>query len=235
MDDYYKRVLRMFATGDPGWTPASLGASLTGWFDAQDGSTFIFNGSSVASWGNKGSAGGAATNGTAAQQPAYDATGLNGRPCVKWSVIPQFLTSIVPTGVATFTVLAVVMHTYAASKFLFSATIGSGWRVQLTTAGAAQLFGSLSTTASDAGALSDAVLVVYRCVYDATKAYHFVNGVDKNGGVGTTANGGGDLILGRSNTFLGPAALGELLWYAGVMSAPDIALAEAYLTAKWGI
>lgn len=62
------------------WTPYQLGASLIGWHDAQDSSTITLNAGNIASWGNKASIGGAATQSTGANQPAYSATGFNGLP-----------------------------------------------------------------------------------------------------------------------------------------------------------
>lgn len=70
----------------PAWTPAALGAAVVGWHDAQDIATLTLNAGSVASWANKGSAGGAATQTTAAAQPAWSATGWDGTlPACVWA------------------------------------------------------------------------------------------------------------------------------------------------------
>lgn len=60
------------------WTPAQLGASVVGWHDAQDAATITLNAGNIASWANKASIGGAATQPTAVNQPAYSATGFDG-------------------------------------------------------------------------------------------------------------------------------------------------------------
>lgn len=73
-----------------GFTPASIGALV--WQDARDSSTITLNGSSFASWANKGSLGGALAQATASAQPAYSATGLNGFPTAVFnSVNTQYL------------------------------------------------------------------------------------------------------------------------------------------------
>ncbi|WGM30253.1 hypothetical protein [Brevundimonas sp. NIBR11] len=64
------------------WTPAVLGGSVVGWWDALDAATFTLNGENVAAWANKGAAGGAAVQTTGANQPAYSASARNGRPGV---------------------------------------------------------------------------------------------------------------------------------------------------------
>ena len=64
------------------WTPAALGSSLALWLDADDFSTITLNGSNVAQWSDKSGNGRHATQATAASQPAYNATGLNGKPAL---------------------------------------------------------------------------------------------------------------------------------------------------------
>lgn len=66
------------------WTPAELGASLALWLDADDASTITLNGSTVSQWSDKSGNGRNATQGTAANQPTYTASGLNGKPVLTW-------------------------------------------------------------------------------------------------------------------------------------------------------
>lgn len=65
-------------TPSAAWTPAALGASLVGWWDAQDSASITLNGGNVAAWANKGAAGGALTQTTGASQPSYSATAFDG-------------------------------------------------------------------------------------------------------------------------------------------------------------
>ena len=67
------------------WTPASLGADLALWLDADDADTITLNGSNVAQWDDKSGNGNHVSNGTAATQPAYLTTGWNGKPTVSFT------------------------------------------------------------------------------------------------------------------------------------------------------
>ncbi|MFM8006212.1 MAG: hypothetical protein ACKO86_15000 [Dolichospermum sp.] len=61
-------------------TPAQISTDL--WLDAADSSTIILNGSTVSQWRDKSGNERHATQATAANQPVYQATGLNGRPTI---------------------------------------------------------------------------------------------------------------------------------------------------------
>jgi hypothetical protein len=65
------------------WTPAELGADLALWLDAEDTASITLNGSNVSQWDDKSGNNRHATQGTASNQPAYAATGLNGKPTVE--------------------------------------------------------------------------------------------------------------------------------------------------------
>lgn len=70
------RLLRPRASG---FNPRSI-AGLKLWLDASDSTTITLNGSNVSEWRDKSGAGSpAAAQATAASQPAFNATGVNGR------------------------------------------------------------------------------------------------------------------------------------------------------------
>jgi hypothetical protein len=69
--------------GSSVWTPAELGPDLVLWLDADDASTITLNGSTVSQWADKSSNGYSVSNGTAATQPDYLATGFNGKPTLQ--------------------------------------------------------------------------------------------------------------------------------------------------------
>ena len=71
------------------WTPASLGADLALWLDADDAGTITLNGSDVAQWDDKSGNGNDVSNGAASTQPAYLATGWNGNPTVSFTATGQ--------------------------------------------------------------------------------------------------------------------------------------------------
>ena len=65
------------------WTPASLGADLALWLDAEDTASITLNGSTVSQWDDKSGNNFNFANATASEQPAYLATGLNGKPSLR--------------------------------------------------------------------------------------------------------------------------------------------------------
>ncbi|MFM5962620.1 MAG: hypothetical protein ACKOQ2_36645 [Dolichospermum sp.] len=71
---------RLVVLGKKLWTPAQISTDL--WLDAADSSTIILNGSTVSQWRDKSGNERHATQATAANQPVYQATGLNGRPTI---------------------------------------------------------------------------------------------------------------------------------------------------------
>jgi hypothetical protein len=67
------------------WRPDELGADLTLWLDAEDASTITLNGSNVSQWSDKSASAAHGAQATAASQPLYTASGLNGKPVVTFS------------------------------------------------------------------------------------------------------------------------------------------------------
>lgn len=65
------------------WTPENLGPSLALWLDASDTTTVILNGSNVSQWNDKSGNNRNATQGTAAAQPLFVPTGMNGLPTLQ--------------------------------------------------------------------------------------------------------------------------------------------------------
>jgi hypothetical protein len=80
------------------WTPALLGADLALWLDAADTDTITLNGSDVSQWDDKSGNGNHASQATAAEQPTYQATGLNSKPTVSFDA-----TKILEFGSTLFT------------------------------------------------------------------------------------------------------------------------------------
>jgi hypothetical protein len=77
------RLLRPSATG---FNPKSI-AGLSLWLDASDSSTITLNGSNVSEWRDKSGYGSpSASQSTAASQPAYTASAINGRPGVSFEL-----------------------------------------------------------------------------------------------------------------------------------------------------
>jgi hypothetical protein len=82
----YDHPFRWDATpvgGSKLWRPDELGADLALWLDAEDAASITLNGTDVAQWDDKSGNGRNASQATAANQPAYLATGFNGKPTLQ--------------------------------------------------------------------------------------------------------------------------------------------------------
>lgn len=97
------------------WTPANIQTAL--WLDAADAATITLNGSTVSQWNDKSGNGFHLTQGTAANQPTYSATGLNGRPTLSTDGNDVLSRSNVPIlkNVGQGTIAIVVEYPAAAS------------------------------------------------------------------------------------------------------------------------
>lgn len=80
-------------TGASLWTPTSLGDGLIMWLDADDSSTIVLNGSTVSQWSDKSGSNNHATQSTAANQPAYNATYSSPATPPRGSSVPAIVTS----------------------------------------------------------------------------------------------------------------------------------------------
>lgn len=79
----YLGATEVYSSSVPLWTPADLGADLKLWLDAEDTATITLNGSNVSQWDDKSGNNFHFANATASGQPAYLATGLNGKPSLR--------------------------------------------------------------------------------------------------------------------------------------------------------
>jgi hypothetical protein len=73
------------------WRPDELGASLALWLDAEDTASITLNGSTVAQWDDKSGNARHVSQATAANQPTYTASGLNGKPVLTFDGIDDFM------------------------------------------------------------------------------------------------------------------------------------------------
>jgi len=71
------------------WRPTEIQTSL--WLDAEDSTTITLNGTTVSQWNDKSGNGINVSQATATSQPAYSATGLNGKPVIEFDGIDDVL------------------------------------------------------------------------------------------------------------------------------------------------
>ena len=111
------RLLVIINNDDQGgapWTPADLGADLALWLDADDASTITLNGTNVSQWDDKSGNNRHATQGTAADQPTYSATGLNGKPSLLFDGTNDVMLGVSAQTGFFITVLAPGLTSYGA-------------------------------------------------------------------------------------------------------------------------
>jgi hypothetical protein len=94
------------ALGSTPWDPSML-PGLVAWYDAQDDATITQAGGTVSQWNDKSGHGYNVVQGTAANQPAYNATGLNGFPALTFNgtsnyIVYTSVTGLFSTGVTEY-------------------------------------------------------------------------------------------------------------------------------------
>ena len=237
------------------WSPADLSAGLTLWFDAQDASTLVTDGGAVVEWRDRSGNGFHATQGTAADRPAHDSTGLNGRPSVVFDGTSDFLQ--LPTLPATswtggLTAAVVGRATTAswsrwfdigngqnANNIFMGRNAGTTEMILRTFTAGAQGNGSVSpTVASGANSLHVATVAAGAAGSAAASTY-WANGTAGTASTTfvpnavTRASG----YLGRSN-WTGDArlngAISEIVLAPADLSTADRQRLEGYLAHKWG-
>ena len=91
------------------WTPADITTAL--WLDASDASTVTTVSGAVSQWNDKSGNARHLTQGTAANRPAYQATGLNGLPTLQFDGFNDFLANTSYSfGASAYTFYCVVQY-----------------------------------------------------------------------------------------------------------------------------
>jgi hypothetical protein len=228
------------------WTPAQL-PGLALWLDAADASTITLNGSTVSQWNDKSGNNRHASQATAANQPTYSATGLNGKPTLTFDGLSDNLQATIPSlanqnNISFFGVTQILTRKY--SVFLGSG-MGGG-----TTGIRWGLFGQGNLTPDGLGwagpgsdvALGNGSLVPintpYQAVYTKTPTQWQIL---LNGSTISTVNdtsfptGTYSLTIGaeKEGSYQSNALASEIIIIGGILSTADRQLLEGYLAWKW--
>ena len=120
-----------------GWSPASLGASLYDYWDAEQPGTISLSGSAVTAWRSVNNSYSAA-QAVGAARPTYSATSFNSRPGVTFDGSDDELTyagvGVFPTGSVSSELWVLVDQTVAGSSagvraiFNYGSNAAAGWR-----------------------------------------------------------------------------------------------------------
>ena len=247
--------------GGAGWTPAEL-TGLALWLDAADSSTITLNGTDVSQWDDKSPNGYDLLQSTAAVQPEYIASGLNGKPTIRTDGNDRLdnTTSSLFRNVGVATWVAVAKYpvatggTAAALLMCSRGDANNSARLILTAAtNTGEFMGvggrrldtdSFQTAASSTPRIVDTwFFEVGQADYANAQANHWTNGVqDLTGAAFQTAGNTSDTnplsvnVFGSTN-ILAPAGteIAEVIAIEGPLTTADRQKLEGYLAWKWGL
>ena len=221
------------------WTPANITTAL--WLDANDASTITLNGSTVSEWRDKSGNARHASQGTAANQPTYTATGLNGKPVLTFDGNDWF--NPVTVSIPEFSVMMVLALTQNTSAVYYPI----GFNID---------GGNLGTGMSAGGSFFSQFPVIWNGLTGVQAAQATVLnapmilfGGSSSGGRQISVNGNtpssdavaqsiSAITIGkRSDAVQFPSVgpIGEVVVTNSLFSAADRQRLEGYLAWKWGL
>lgn len=245
------RLLKPRATG---FNPKSI-AGLKVWLDAASLSSLTFNGSTVSQVSDLSGNGYHATQGTANNQPTYQAAGFNSKPTLSFDTTDSLLSSatvadyfLTPATSPTMVlVMACYMPTVASSGgVVFGSDAQANGRVYFNShlSGTSTTFDTVNASGgrllfagqSDTGWTAPHIMTVYRI--GATMSVRR-NGVEiggKTNASGNFASTTAKLQIGKCDTAgANNMYMSECVVYAAALSALQIATIERGLGKKWGV
>jgi hypothetical protein len=255
----------------PAWSPADLGASLALWLDAADASTITLQGGGgsgpggsdhVSQWDDKSGNAWHMSQPTGANQPAYIASGLNGKPTIRTDGgdrLDNTTSSLFRNvGVATWVAVAkypvATSGTAAALLMCSRGDANNSARLILTAEPSGGQFMGVGGRRLDADSFQTAASSTPRIVdtwffevgqadYANAQANHWTNGTqDLTGAAFQTAGNTSDTnprsvnVFGSTN-ILAPAGteIAEGIAIEGSLTTADRQKLEGYLAWKWGL
>lgn len=246
------RLLRPRASG---FTPASLGATLSMWYDADDAASITLNGSTVSQWNDKSANARHISQGTASQQPTYETNKLNAKPAILFDGSNDILSTSASggAGVTNASVFAVMRYVAASAEDL-PIVIGKKDTADLL-AGHVRAFyrGSGGNTQGFATWAIDQPTSAYAT--DTGGSYHIFgfrqtgstvqirrNGAGTNYTLSSTPNAvvGNNFSMGSivgnvAASYYSNVSVAEVVVLYSYASDDNTSLIEKYLSSKWGI
>lgn len=249
-----RAVARATAGVSSGFSPAAF-SNLAVWLDASDYSTLTFNSTTIVGWANKGNAGADnAAQATAARQPLYVASAINGLPALQGRHDGSNASSIEIADSAaldysqwtSFTVLSRVTDSGAQEHVVGKYTTTGNQREQRGIIDSVDRWASVSSTNGTAtaginttGAISVGSPLVGITYYDGVNQTVVVGmGTPASGSLGSVFNGTSTYSLfsrGAADSFAEPyfGYIGEHLFYTSLLSAEQRNVVINYLSSKW--
>ena len=223
------------------WTPADIGTDLALWLDADDASTITLNGSTVSQWDDKSGNSRNATQATAASQPTYSATGLNGKPVLQFDGTSDFLSagavSLQNTGLNVFVVGNYTDNNYLIGKY----DSLSNQREWLLSAGQSLVQENLNAFNVNTNAVGTAVSgtnIVEGIFTNGTQAQLWANGAllaTAPQAVTSIEAGTAPLLIGKYQLIFSNSDVSEVVVSSSPITTIDRQRMEGYLAWKWGL
>jgi len=234
------------------WTPAQL-PGLALWLDAADASTITLNGSTVSQWNDKSGNGRNASQATAANQPTYSATGLNGKGTLSFDGTNDSMTILggsIPLHTAlsgnnnhSATMLIFPERT-SNLPVLFHSPPGSGgyhFLFELNSPGFYWIYSSTGPQrVYNSGFTVNTTSFFTANKINATAGDLYLNGAMQSsfaGNFGATPTLSSAFLLGSYSTpsFNYKGKFGEIIFTEFSLSTTDRERLEGYLAWKWGL
>ena len=243
------------------WRPDELGASLALWLDAEDAASITLNGSTVSQWDDKSGNARHVSQATAANQPNYTASGLNGKQVITFDGTNDALINAsaglmrAVSGATAVMVMSRAANLAAGSDALWIGTsVGNarlvmGVRIGLAapgegfTSGGRRLSTDTFQTVTGFAYTSNPIIAAARHDYANTNLEIWQDGTAGASRVyqtaGVTDNNAGPLSVGAGNV-AGTGApfngyIAEITLVHSALSTTDRQKLEGYLAHKWGL
>jgi hypothetical protein len=210
------------------WTPAALGASLNGWWDASDSSRITI-GTGVSSIGDKTTNNRSFTQATGANQPALITNAQNSLSVMRFDGAGDVMATSSAITIRTLILLAKWTNTTGDYRHIWDGDTSSlyGWHGD--TAGSGNLLSSFSSSLVSNGTKYVNGTATAGLLNRYTS--WTIHGFETTGNINVTKTGAQTGFANRE--FLGDYA--EWMYLDAVPSTTNRQLIEGYLAWKWGI
>lgn len=217
-------------------------ANLVLWLDAQDIATITKDGSNfVSQWNDKSSSANNAVQATGANQPVYNATGLNSLPAITQTGSPQRMTmTAIPLTACTIFVVGVSAESGGSARQGFIG--GAASSVEVSPQFSIELYDGIAAALDLTGTDVSANVPFLLEMTAPTNPALGTGSVDGVASTVTFAAGPAWTLLfntigARTNGTVWNinGAYGEVLIYSRALSAPETLQVNDYLLTKWGL
>lgn len=217
------------AGGIRAFSPEQI-SGLTLWLKA-DAITGLADGAALTTWEDSSGEDNDAAQATADNKPTYKTNILNGLPVVRFDGTADFLQTPDLGLSQPGTVLIVASRTAAAERHMLDGT-STRWLMGGTATNWIMFAGSVL----DTGDAQDTDAHVHTCIFNGASSKYRLDGTEIGSGDAGAQGLAMTLIgCGNSQTAFHPGDIAEVLIYDSALSAGNLALVEAYLSAKYAL